>query len=116
MLCPNEAYGEFIKLYKHAFVTCFPLCTCKINNKALKRELWATTSILIQSIQKAKRFVRKLSKPTADNIAAYEEYNSMFNRFKRATKSIIFKTPLRKIKKIYTKNLVYPKKGYGQTQ
>jgi len=35
-LWPNEAYGEFIKLYKHAFETCFPLRTCKINNKALK--------------------------------------------------------------------------------
>jgi len=82
-LCPNEGYGEFIKLYKHAFETCFPLRTCKINNKALKREPWVTTGILISSQQKAKPFVRKLNKATADNIAVYKEYNSMLNRLKK---------------------------------
>jgi len=50
-LCPNEAYGEFIKPYKHAFEICFPLHTCKINNKALKREQWVTVGILISSKQ-----------------------------------------------------------------
>jgi len=58
-LCPNEAYGEFIKLYKHAFETCFHLRTCKINDKVLKRESWVTRGILISSKQKAKRFVKK---------------------------------------------------------
>jgi len=85
-LCTNEAYGEFIKLYKHTFETCLPLRTCKINNKALKREQWVTVGILILSKPKAKCFVRKLNKPTTDNIAAYKEHNRMFNRLKRATK------------------------------
>ena len=29
-LRPNEAYGEFIKLYKHVFKTCFPLRARKL--------------------------------------------------------------------------------------
>jgi len=37
-LCPNEAYGEFIKFYKHTFETCFHLRRYKINNKVLKRD------------------------------------------------------------------------------
>jgi len=46
-LCPNEAFGEFIKLHKHAFETCFPFRTCKINNKVFKMEPCVTTGILI---------------------------------------------------------------------
>jgi len=113
-LCPNEAYGEFIKLYKHAFETCFPLRTCKINNKTLKRGPWVTTGILISSKQKAKFFVRKLKKPTADNIAAHEEYNSMFNRLKRATKINYFQNALDENKQNIRKTWSILRKAMGK--
>jgi len=76
--------------------------SCKNNNKALKREPSATTGILISSKQRAKLFVRKLNKPTADNIAAYKEYNIFFNRLKRTTKINCRKINKQTIQKTWT--------------
>ena len=113
-LCPNEAYSKFIKLYKHAFETCFPVRTCKINNKVFKREPWITTGILTSSKQKAKLFAKKLHKPTADNIAAYKEYNSMFNRLKRAIKIKYFQNALEENKRNIRKTWSILRKAMGK--
>ena len=87
-VCPNEAYDEFIKLYKQIFETCFPLRTCKINNTIFKKELSVTAGILISSKQN----------PTADNIAAYKEYSNMFNRLKQAIQINYFQNALEESK------------------
>ena len=56
----------------------------------------------------------KLNKLTTDNIAAYKEYNSMFNRLKRATKINYFQNALEENKQNIRKTSSILRKALGK--
>ena len=69
MLCaidPNEAYINFMQLYKLLFEISCPVKTTKINLKYFKREPWITSGLLVSSINKDKLLRRKLHKPNVE--------------------------------------------------
>jgi hypothetical protein len=106
IMCPNEAYNEFYKLYKTAFEATFPLQVFRINDTYIKREPWFTKGLLISSKRKGKLFSRKLLKPTERNITEFKQYNNTFNKLKRAMKIKYFSNSLEEnkhnIKKTWT--------------
>ena len=56
--CPNEAYNNFIVMYKEAFEKAFPLLDKIPNSKYTKRESWMTTGLLTSSRTNSKLFVK----------------------------------------------------------
>jgi len=63
---PNEAYNNFMQIYKSLFEISCPVKTTKINNKYIKREPWITSGLLVSSINKDKLLRRKLHKPNME--------------------------------------------------
>jgi hypothetical protein len=92
--CPNEAYDTFFNLYKQSFNQSFPLRNFTISQKAIKREQWMTSGLVISSRNKSRLYTKKLKKPTEDNINAYKTYVKIFNKLKRRAKIIYFKTSI----------------------
>lgn len=92
--CPNDAYNEFITLYKMAFDKAFPIRNIKITKNHVKREPWITTGLMTSSRTKAKLFTKKLNKPSDHNINLYKNYNNTFNKLKRTMKINYFKSAL----------------------
>ena len=56
---PNEAYNNFMQIYKSLFEISCPVKTTKINKKYIKREPWITSGLLVSSINKEKLLRRK---------------------------------------------------------
>ena len=92
--CPNEAYLNFIHLFKDAFERAFPLTEAKSNTKYIKQKPWVTTGFLTSSRQKSKLFKRQLNKPTVANILSYKSYLRTFSQLKRALKLKYFNDKL----------------------
>ena len=67
--CPDDAYNQFITLYKESFNKAFPLVSIKTNKKFTKREPWMSTGLLTSLRTKSKLFKKKLKNPTEQNIA-----------------------------------------------
>jgi hypothetical protein len=49
IMCPNEAYNEFLSLYKTAFDDSFPLRTKPAKYRKIKREPWFSAGLLVSS-------------------------------------------------------------------
>jgi hypothetical protein len=92
--CPNEAYDKFYNLYKHSFDHSFPLRKFRIGQKAIKREPWMTSGLMISSRNKSKLYTKKLKKPTELNINKYKTYVKIFNKLKGRAKITYFKTSI----------------------
>ena len=86
---PNEAYNNFMQIYKSLFEISCPVKTTKINNKYIKREPWITSGLLVSSINKDKLLRRKLHKPNMERERenAYRAYCRIYNKTKRAAKT-----------------------------
>lgn len=89
--CPNEAYNNFITMYKEAFEKAFPLVTKIENSKYTKREPWMTTGLLTSSRNKSKLFQKKLKNPSLHNITTYKNYINQYNKLKKNMKRNYFK-------------------------
>ncbi len=81
--CPNDAYNEFMNLYKNAFEKAFPLKKSKIQRKNITREPWFTSGLFASSKTRRKLLSKKLQKPTELNIQTYKNYNKLYNKTKR---------------------------------
>jgi hypothetical protein len=105
-MCPNEAYNEFLSLYKTAFDDSLPLSTKPAKYRKIKREPWFSAGLLVSSRKRRKLFSKKLNKPTESNILAFKKYNNLFNKLKRAMKITYFETAIEEnkfnIKKTWT--------------
>jgi hypothetical protein len=112
--CPNEAYNNFIVMYKEAFEKAFPLLDKRPNSKYTKREPWMTTGLLTSSRTKSKLFVKKLQKPTMHNIATYKNYINQFNKLKKIIKRDYFKCMLDMNKHNMKKTWQILKKAIGK--
>ena len=58
---PNEAYNNFMQIYKSLFEISCPVKTTKINKKIIKREPWITSGLLVSSINKEKTTPKKVT-------------------------------------------------------
>jgi len=114
LMCPNEAYNEFYRLYKSAFESSFPFRVFKINDSFIKREPWFTKGLLISSKRKGKLFAKKLLKPTERNITEFKKFNNMFNKLKRAMKIKYFRDSLEENKNNIKKTWVILKQAIGK--
>ena len=94
IMCPNEAYNEFLSLYKNAFENSFPLRNKTVKSKFVKREPWFSKGLLVSSVKRRKLYYKKLNKPNDSNITAFKNYNNIFNKLKRAMKITYFKISL----------------------
>ena len=75
---PNEAYTNFMQIYKSLFEISCPVKTTKINKKYIKREPWITSGLLVSSTNKD-------TTPEREN--AYRAYCRIYNKTKRAAKT-----------------------------
>ena len=114
IMCPNEAYNEFYRLYKIAFETSFPFRVFRNNNTFIKREPWFTKGLLISSKRKSKLYSRKLHKPTERNINEFKQYNNMFNKLKRAMKIKYFSNSLEENKNNIKKTWIILRQAIGK--
>ena len=79
----ENAYDEFMELYRMAFEKAFPLRSVKVHKTYIKKDPWITSGLLKSSRQKAKLFSKKLNNPSEHNINAFKIYNNIFNKLKR---------------------------------
>ena len=84
---PNEAYNNFMQIYKSLFEISCPVKTTKINKQHIKREPWITSGLLVSSIYKDKLLRRKLHKPNMERENAYRAYCRIYKKTKRAAKT-----------------------------
>ena len=80
----NEAYDNFMIVYKSLFELSCPVKHMKVKKKYIKRKPWITSGILTSSLNKAKLLRKKLSR------ASPEAINKVFNKVKRAAKSAYY--------------------------
>lgn len=90
----EDAYNEFIKLYKVAFDSAFPLKQIKPNRKYIKHEPWMTEGLLKSMRTKCKLFGKKLKQPTLLNISNYKIYLNLYNKLKRIMKVNFYKNEI----------------------
>ncbi len=64
IMCPDEAYHEFMNIYVEAFNTSFPIIEIPSKTAYLKREPWFTSGLIESSKTKAKLFSKKLTRPS----------------------------------------------------
>ena len=74
----NEAYDNFMLIYKSLYEISCPIKTIRGTRKYLKREPWITSGILTSSIHKAKLLRKKLNKPSPEKASAHREYCRIF--------------------------------------
>ena len=84
--CAENSYNNFIDTFKSTFDKAFPVTKCKPNKKHIKKAPWITDGLLTSSRTKQNLLMKKLEKPTAENIEAYKNFNNMYNKLKRITK------------------------------
>ena len=85
---PNEAYNNFMQIYKSLFEISCPVKTTKIKIYIyIKREPWMTSGLLVSSINKETLLRRKLHKPNMERENAYRAYCRIYNKTKRAAKT-----------------------------
>ena len=96
--CPDEAYRDFIKLYKTSFDSAFPLKAVKVRKKYIKREPWVTSGLLTSSLYKSKLLMKKLKNPTELNVIQYKTYVKLFNKIKRTAKVTYYKSTFEEYK------------------
>ena len=82
----NEAYDNFIIIYKSHFEISCPVQHMKVKKKYIKREPWITSGILTSSLNKTKLLRKKLSRPNPETINKYKEYCRVFKKIKVAAK------------------------------
>ena len=92
--CAENAYDQFMELYRMAFEKAFPLRSVKVHKKYIKKDPWITSGLLTSSRQKAKLFSKKLNNPSEHNINAFKIYNNIFNKLKRNMKRLYYKSKL----------------------
>ena len=84
--CPNYAYPSFMEIYTNAFNQTCPVNSIKTPTKYIKREPWVTNGILTSSITKSKLLIKKLKKPTEQNMNAFKKYCMIFDKVKKMAK------------------------------
>jgi exonuclease III len=84
--CPSLAYDQFINIYMEAYYKAFPIKSCKIPKKYIKRSPWMTEGLIQSSLNKSKLMRAKLRKPTDLNINKYKEYNKNYKKVLRKMK------------------------------
>ena len=72
----NEAYDNFMIIYKSLFEISCQVKHMKVKRKYIKREPWITSGILTSPLNKV--------------INKYKEYCRVFNKIKRAAKSAYY--------------------------
>ena len=82
----NDAYENFMIIYKSLFELSCPVKHVKVKKKYIKREPWITSGILTSSLNKAKLLRKKLSRASPEAINKYKEYFRVFNKVKQAAK------------------------------
>jgi len=92
--CPNQAFNDFMQIYKTNFELAFPLTQTRSINKYIKREPWVTAGLLTSSRMKNKLLCKKLKLPTESNIQSYKTYIKVFNKLKRILKISYYKDKL----------------------
>ena len=86
----NEAYDNFMIIYKSLFELCCPVKHGKVKTKYIKREAWITSGILTSLLNKGNLLRKKLSRASPKAINKYKEYCRVFNKVKRAAKSAYY--------------------------
>ena len=67
--CPNEAYNNFVSLYKNAFDAAFPLTEISLRQRFIKKEPWVSTGLLTSLRTKSKLLNKKQNK---NNLIKYK--------------------------------------------
>ncbi len=84
--CPNQAYDQFIGIYKQVFDTAFPVRVFEPNKNYVKREPWMTAGLLTSLHTKQTLLNLKLQTPTEENISRYKTYLNLYTMLKRNMK------------------------------
>ena len=92
--CPNYAYHTFMEIYTNAFNQACPVKSIKTPKRYIKREPWVTNGILTSSLTKSKLLLKKLKKPTEQNINAFKKYCIIFDKVKKMAKESYFNLEL----------------------
>ena len=82
----NEAYDNFMIIYKSLFELSCPVKHVKVKKIYIKREPWITLGILTSSLNKAKILRKKLSRARPEAINKYNKYFRVFNKVIRTAK------------------------------
>ena len=86
----NEAYDNFMIIYKSLFELSCPVKHVKVKKQYIKREPWITWGILTSSLNKATLLRKKLSRASPEAINKCNKYCRVFNKVKRAAKSAYY--------------------------
>ena len=92
--CPNYAYHTFMEIYTNAFNEACPVKSIKTPKRYIKREPRVTNGILTSSLTKSKLLIKKLKKPTEQNINAFKKYCIIFDKVKKLAKESYFNLEL----------------------
>ena len=90
----DTAYDKFMNLYMNSYNLSFPIKTCKIPTKYIKKSPWITKGLIQSSVMKTKLLSKKLTNPTQLNTNRYTKYNTLYTRLLRITKKIYFNEKL----------------------
>ena len=90
----NNAYNEFINIYRGEFENAFPIKVIKINSCHFKHEPWVTKGFLNSTKTKDKLYKNKLKNPNESNISEYKSFNKNLNKLKRIMKREYYRNKL----------------------
>jgi hypothetical protein len=90
----DEAYDEFWTVYTGLFDQSFPLKKRRFNKNVHKMQSFMTNGLLVSRNNKKILHKTSIAFPTAENVAKYKNFKTVYQRVLRAAKKLYFKSKL----------------------
>lgn len=81
---PKNAFDNFFNIMDSSFEMSFPETKIKMNKSIIPINQWMSSGLLRSRRRKELLAVKKLKRPTEENIKTFKEYNSLYNKVRRA--------------------------------
>ena len=87
---PKVAFDNFFEIYYSARDISFPEVKVKHKSKKFKHNPWMSQGLIKSQKREEKLFAKKVKYPTRDNIEIFKLYNTVYNKVRRAAKTLFY--------------------------